>query len=107
MSKKTNLQLEKIVQVLSGKFGINKIFLFGSHAYGSPSIESDLDICLIADFKEKRKIDVLREIRRELSGKFKGSVDLLIYKENEFNERASFNSTLEHKISTEGILLNG
>lgn len=107
MTENTNIQLEKIVQLLSGKYGINKIFLFGSHAYGSPSSDSDMDICLIADFEEKRKIDVLREIRRELSGKFIGSIDLLIYREKEFNERASFNSTLEYKISTYGIQLNG
>ncbi|MCD4697110.1 MAG: nucleotidyltransferase domain-containing protein [Bacteroidales bacterium] len=107
MTENTNKQLKKIVELLVGKFDISKIFLFGSFAYGSPTVESDLDICLIAEFEGKRKIDLLRKIRRELSDKFKGSVDLLIYKEKEFNERASFNSTLEHKIFTDGILLNG
>ena len=60
-----------------------------------------------ADFKGKRKIELIREIRREISKSFHNSLDILLYEETEFNERATVKNTLENNILKNGIILNG
>ncbi len=99
-------QLSKLAKTISQNYGARKIFLFGSHAYGKPTSSSDLDLCIIANLKNKRKIDVIRDIRKEINSFLLFPIDILIYEENEFNERASHKNTLEHKILKSGILIN-
>ena len=100
-------QIDKVVNIISKKFAARKIFLFGSYAYGEPSSDSDLDICVITILGDKRKIDIIRDIRRELNPHFQNPMDILLYEENEFNERAILKNTLEYKILNHGILING
>ncbi len=104
---KSNLIFSKEIKqagnALVKKFGASQVILFGSHAYGHPGADSDVDICVILDFSGKRKIEVLREIRRELTNIVSSPLDILVYSEGEFNERAILPSTLEHKILTQGI----
>ena len=57
--------------------------------------------------KGKRKIDIMREIRREILPFVSSPVDILIYDEKEFDERAELRNTLEYKISHEGMLIYG
>ncbi len=99
-------QIRKLAQTITKNYDARKIFLFGSYAYGKPTSSSDLDICIITNLKNRRKIDVIRDIRKELSSFLLFPLDILLYEEKEFNERASFKNTLEHKISESGILLN-
>ncbi len=100
-------QIGKIAGTISKKIGTKRIFLFGSYAYGEPTSDSDLDICVIASLGGKRKIDIIREIRREISSYFQSPLDILLYEESEFNERSILNNTLEHKILKHGKLING
>lgn len=60
-SGKTKQVINKIVEKLKTDYGPQKIILFGSHAYGKPDIESDLDLLIIKDTPEpfhKRWADV-------------------------------------------------
>ena len=57
--------------------------------------------------KGKRKIDIMREIRREILPFVSSPVDILIYDEKKFDERAELRNTLEYKISHEGMLIYG
>ena len=98
-------QIYLLADTISKKFGTKKIFLLGSYAYGSPSSDSDLDICVITDLSGKRKIDLIRDIRREVISNFHIPLDILLYEDNEFNERAILRNTLEYKIQKYGILI--
>ncbi len=89
------------------KFSTNKIFLFGSYAYGKPQPGSDLDFCILTDLGNKRKIKLIRDIRKEISLNFQIAIDILLYDNKEFNERAIHQNTLEYKILKQGILING
>ena len=100
-------RITAIISEISEKFHAKKIFIFGSYAYGQPSNDSDLDICVIIDLGNKRKIDMVRDIRRELSTKFEYPLDVLLYEESEFDERAILKNTLEYKILKHGIIVNG
>ena len=69
--------------------------------------DSDIDLCVITDLNNKRKIDIIREIRRELIDLIFNPLDILVYSEEEFKERAGLRSTLEHKIMTNGMKVYG
>ena len=103
LSGKFSKELRLAGKALAKKFGASRVILFGSHAYGRPDTDSDVDICVILDLSGKRKIEVLREIRRELSDIVSSPLDILVYSKSEFDERANVPSTLEHKILTQGI----
>jgi predicted nucleotidyltransferase len=102
-----NEQIKLLRDTIAGKFGAKQIFLFGSHASGKAREESDIDLCVIADLKNKRKIDLITEIRRELIDRISSPLDILVYNEEEFNERARLRTTLEHKILSDGVKVYG
>ncbi len=107
MTVQVNEQIEVLKNTLSKKFKVKQMFIFGSFAYGKPGQESDLDLCVITNLKQKRKIEIIREIRRALLNLVSSPMDILVYYEEEFKERASLNNTLEHKIMTDGMRIYG
>ena len=84
---------------------IKKIYLFGSYAYGKPTKNSDLDLCVVINNRfDRLKASV--KIQRGLSDKNIFPLDLLVYKENQF-----YNVTnprgVENTILTKGKVLYG
>ncbi|PET17063.1 nucleotidyltransferase domain-containing protein [Bacillus thuringiensis] len=106
MNEGLQQELDELVsKVRESTSAIRKIILFGSHAYGTPTQESDFDLCIIVDGVGKRKREISKHIKRNIYDIMNTPVDLLIYGPNEFNERASRNVTLEYKIAEEGKVL--
>lgn len=103
----TKKQIRQLANKISENYNTSRIFIFGSYAYGKPNSESDLDLCIVTDLGDKRKIDLLRDIRREIISSLQLPLDILLYDHKEFDERANHRSTLEYKILKQGILLNG
>ena len=68
MNKNTKEKLEIMIEAIKNKIKPNKIILFGSFAKGTQKEDSDIDICVITDHN-KRKIDMLRELRLSTIGK--------------------------------------
>lgn len=68
--KEVSSVLEEITKILAEKYNPEKIVLFGSHAYGKPSEESDIDLLIVMDTRSpfyKRLADIRRlvsEVRR-------------------------------------------
>ena len=104
---KLSEQLEILKNALKKKFAVKQILVFGSHAYGAPAEDSDIDLCVITDLDNRRKIDIIREMRRELADLISSPLDILVYSEKEFQERAGLASTLEHQILTNGMKVYG
>ena len=100
-------QIHELANTILRLFNAKKIFVFGSYAHGTPGSDSDLDLCIVADLGNKRKIELLRDIRREIKESFQFPIDILVYDNQEFSERAVHQNTLEHKISTQGTLIHG
>lgn len=103
MSQSIKNEIEKIVKEINRSVSTNKIYLFGSFSNGTSNDNSDLDLCIITDEVDRRKRDIIRDIRKSISKTYLMPVDILVYYENEFNERANLKSTIEHKISSEGV----
>ena len=59
---------------------LKKIYLFGSYAYGNPTEESDIDICVIIENNINRK-DVFMDISLNLLKNKIIEFDLLVYRE--------------------------
>ncbi len=107
METQVSEQIELLSDILRKKFNVKQIFVFGSQAYGKPDQDSDIDLCIITDLNNKRKIDIIRAIRRELIDLISNPLDILVYSETEFKERAGLRNTLEHKILRDGLKVYG
>jgi len=83
--------------------GIEKIYLFGSYAYGKPDKDSDFDLMVITDNEIKDAILSVTEIRYNTWGKV-GVFDMLVYSEDTFNARKE-KYHLENKVFTEGKII--
>jgi predicted nucleotidyltransferase len=81
-----------------------KIYLFGSYAYGTPREDSDIDIYLVIPDADVDVIELGAGIRYALYKKLSKSLDLLIGKKSVF-ERRSKEATLESIIAQQGVLL--
>ena len=86
----------KIISILKG-YGANKIAIFGSHARGSATPKSDLDI--IVDFDMPKGLITFIGIENKLSDSIGIKVDLL-------TERA-ISPYLIEKIKKEAIVIYG
>ncbi|MCC5468291.1 nucleotidyltransferase domain-containing protein [Pelosinus baikalensis] len=109
MGKEANLKetLENIIIAIQNSVDTPRIYLFGSYADNTYTDESDLDLCVITSLQGLRKIDILRKIRKAMIQGVDMPIDLLVYDDSEFNERAMLTTTMEHKIANEGVLLYG
>ena len=80
-------QLLPYLQVLVGQFRPDQIILFGSHAYGEPTSDSDVDLLIvksIQDGRVKDKVAIRRAWWPLLVGRFPLSFDLLLVTPQEF-----------------------
>ena len=101
---------QKILDSVRQDPSIEHVILFGSFAYGNPTQDSDLDLIIIMDNKEKtstytekwnRYIRVSRLLKniRELP------IDLLIYTSDEWNLLMTSDSSFLSEIKLKGITL--
>lgn len=80
-------QLLPYLQVLVGQFRPDQIILFGSHAYGEPTSDSDVDLLIVKSIQEGRvkdKVAIRRAWWSLLGGRFPLSFDLLLVTPEEF-----------------------
>jgi len=82
-----------------------KIILFGSHAYGTPTEKSDYDVFVILKDGSEKPILVLQNIYRCLAqnSDYK-SVDVLANYKSRFEERSKL-PTIERTIAEKGVVL--
>ncbi|HBB36826.1 MAG: polymerase beta subunit protein [Candidatus Moranbacteria bacterium GW2011_GWC1_45_18] len=88
---------EKIVKAINPE----KIILFGSYAWGKPTDDSDVDLFIIKESKERR-IDRARRVREAISDS-RVPVDILVYTPEEIKK--SINES--RNLFVEDIACNG
>jgi len=111
MEQKIQKELDLIKESILKAAPTEAIYLFGSHAYGTPSEDSDIDIYVVVSDDAGDLIDLRADIRLDLWDKNTRdldllNIDLLIGKTSVFNRRKE-GPTLERKIAREGVLLYG
>jgi len=98
-------EVDLIIEAIKKAISAEKIYLFGSHAYGTPGEDSDYDLFVIIPDGNLRPLVAIQRARRALSSiDRKTPVDILADYKSRFDERIKFN-TLERKIWNEGVVV--
>ena len=105
MTDYVRTEIDNAVLAITQSIQPLKIYLFGSHASGTATQDSDIDLCVIAPLGDMRKIEALRMMRRAMSSTVNLPVDLLVYDDADFAIRSALPSTMEHKIAADGTVL--
>ena len=95
-----------ICKIIEDIVEVEKIYLFGSYAYGTPTEDSDFDLCVIIPDNSMRQTDAVKQIRRALFPVQTTPLDVIVYHADAFRQKAE-GATLERKIKRDGILLYG
>lgn len=103
--EQTNLK-KRLFDILSKTYESENIFLFGSYAYGKPSLNSDFDIAI---FVKKSNLPQYKRSRIGYS-KLRGMsfpVELLVFTEDEVEKLKNVKTSLISTILEKGSKLNG
>ena len=104
MTESVKNELSDICRIIDATVDTEKIYLFGSYAYGTPTDDSDYDLCVIIPENSMRPADAIKAIRRALLPLQTMSLDILVYRADTFFRRAQ-GATMERKIKRDGIPL--
>ncbi len=96
--------LEKAIQRLVSALHPEKIYLYGSHAYGQPHENSDIDLLVVVDQPESSIYDMNVEGYRALRGLF-FPAEINVITQADFNERSKWFSSIESVVSKKGQIL--
>lgn len=78
-------EIQLIVDAIVKHYQPEKIILFGSHAYGTPHEQSDIDLLIIKD-SDLPRYKRAREIRKQLWGLSALPKDILVYTQSEIDD---------------------
>jgi predicted nucleotidyltransferase len=83
---------------------VEKLYLFGSYAYGTPNKDSDYDFYIVIPNDGIRPIDAMHQARWAIRDMDINDVDLLAGTTESFNRRSN-QVTMERTIAQEGMLI--
>lgn len=102
MTQKFQKELVQIIKELAGKYKPEKIYLFGSFAWGRPNYDSDVDLLIIKKTKEnffQRNL----AIRKIIDGRM--PVDILVRTPKEIKKRLELGDFFYRDITEKGKCL--
>lgn len=79
-------EIEGIIKRIASSYKPEKIILFGSYAYGTPTEDSDMDLLVVIKKSKQPKHQRAREIRKHLWGITDIPKDILVYTREEIDE---------------------
>lgn len=94
----------KIVERIVEKYKPEKIILFGSHAYGKPTKNSDIDLFIIRE-SEKRRIDRFCEVQKIIRDIKSIYVQPVVFTKKELYERLKIEDDFIKEILAKGKVL--
>ncbi|MBE7520423.1 MAG: nucleotidyltransferase domain-containing protein [Thermoflexaceae bacterium] len=98
--------LEEMAARLVAELHPLRIILFGSHAWGTPGEDSDIDLLIVVGDAPADPLDVAVRGHSALSG-MGVSKDILVRSSEELEERATVAASLERKILDHGRVIYG
>ncbi len=94
--------IKKVAQEIVNHFHPRQVILFGSHAYGTPTKDSDVDLLVIMETEERNLPQALK-ISRTISHPF--PMDLVVLKPHEVQTRLAGGDLVLREILTKGEVL--
>ena len=98
--------LREIAAKLAAEFDPQEIVLFGSHAWGEPTEDSDLDLLVIVRDSPERPAQRARRAYRCLRG-VKVPIDVLVRTRGKVDRHRNVRASLESRILERGKVLYG
>ncbi len=98
--------LEEAVRRLRDGLSPESIFLYGSHAYGEPDQDSDVDLLVVMEDLDRPAYEVEAKAYLLLSG-LRFPAELRVVSQEEFEKRSAWVSTIEREVKERGIQLYG
>jgi predicted nucleotidyltransferase len=98
--------LEQVVERLTAEFQPEEIFLFGSHAWGTPHEDSDVDLMVIVRESGERAIRRMQRAHHCL-GDLDLSKDVFVQTREEFDRYKDLRVSIQHQILQRGRKLYG
>jgi predicted nucleotidyltransferase len=98
--------LDKAIERLKAEFQPEQIYLFGSHAWGMPHEDSDVDLMVIVPKSRERAIHRMQRAHRCLRG-LRMSKDIFVQTREEFDRYKDLRASLQHQILERGRKLYG
>jgi len=99
--------LIEIAATLS-QYGIEKIILFGSYAYGTPNKDSDIDLLVIKNIPENEIRDFRIKLKKALwlkLGQLNLSYDILVDNEPRIQKRIEMGDLFYKEIYSKGLTI--
>jgi predicted nucleotidyltransferase len=98
--------LNEVAQRLANELRPESIWLFGSHAWGTPDEGSDLDLFVVVPESNEAPVERMRRAHRCLRG-LGIAKDVLVKTRQEFDRLRALPSTLDHLVFHRGRKLYG
>ena len=103
-------QIDRLLSIITYRlvqeFNPENIFLFGSHVWGTPHVNSDLDLLVIisySNFSPAKRASIAYKCLRDIPY----PLDILVKTRREIDKFAQVRLSLEHKILSEGECIYG
>ncbi len=98
--------LAEISSRISKTVSVEKIILFGSHAWGQPTEASDIDLFVIVPHSDQPAYRRARGIYRSLRG-IGVPVDVVVQTHDEVERSKNVITSLTRKVLEDGMVLHG
>ncbi len=95
----TSSQIRQVSDEIARRFQPERIILFGSYAYGTPTEDSDVDLLVVMPF-EGRPVAKAIEIQSNLSVPF--PMDLIVYTPERLQQRIAMQDFFLREITEKG-----
>jgi len=101
----TEAQIQAVVARIVEGYAPDRIILFGSYAYGTPNEHSDLDLLIIKQDAEAKRVERSIAVRQLLWGTDAPAMDILIRTPQEIHRAAGIAYSVETLALQQGRLL--
>ena len=98
----TGRDIADVVAQIVERFHPQQVVLFGSHAYGTPTPDSDVDLLVVME-TSLRHIEQAVEIRKAVDFPF--PIDLLVRTPQHIAERIALGDVFLREVLTKGVVL--
>jgi predicted nucleotidyltransferase len=95
--------IERFVEQVVDRFRPSRVILFGSHAYGTPTQDSDVDLMLVMPFRGS-SAEAATRVRLTCPRTF--PMDLIVRSPAEVRKRLRMGDAFIQEITSRGIVLH-
>ncbi|MGI8789194.1 MAG: nucleotidyltransferase domain-containing protein [Pyrinomonadaceae bacterium] len=99
---RVNTKIKNLCRQIVENFSPQKIILFGSHAYGNPTKDSDVDLLVVMPFEgsnSQKAVEILLKLKRTMP------LDLLVRTSEQVQERIAMEDFFMREIVERGKVL--